>query len=598
MATTSAPPETSLIPPHGGRLVDRLLTGPALERALERLPKLPRLRLTPRQIADVEMLTTGALSPIEGFMTSRDYRSVIESARLANGTVWPIPVTLGLTEAQRSEIASAEAVALHDGARDLALLQIEEIFAPDPAAEARAVYGTEATAHPGVEALHQRGNYLIGGRLDALDRHAFAEFADRRLSPRQTRELFARRGWRRVVAFQTRNPIHRAHEYLLRCAIEMADGVLIHPLMGATKAGDIPGAVRWACYEALMKHYLPPDRVALSIFPANMHYAGPKEAIYHALVRKNYGCSHLIVGRDHAGVGDYYGTYDAQRIFDDFPPDEIGIEPLKFDNTFYCYRCGGMASFKTCPHAAEDRVVLSGTRVREMLGAGVAPPEEFTRPEIARILIDHYRAEQASFDAEEGVAGPAAASVSSQPDPLIVKPRYEQGFTLWFTGLSGAGKSTLTQRLAPILRARGRTVEVLDGDEVRENLSKGLGFSKEDRDTNIRRIGYVARLLTRHGVVVMTAAISPYKAVRDYNRSQIGNFIEVYVECPLETLVERDVKGLYRRALAGQIPNFTGVSDPYEPPDAPEIHVDTARETVEESTAKIIAYLETHRWLR
>ena len=378
-----------LIPPHGGRLIQRLLEGAARDKAAEEARRLPRLALTPRQLADLELLTIGGLSPLEGFMGAADYRSVIAETRLASGMIWPIPVALGLTDEQKKAVGKSDAVTLADGERDLAVLRIDEMFSPDLAAESRAVYGTEDRKHPGVAAIHERGATLVGGKIDAIARVEYDDFNEARLAPAETRALFAERGWRTVAAFQTRNPIHRAHEYLLRVALEMADGLLIHPLMGETKAGDIPGPVRWACYRALVDRYFPPERVALSIFPANMHYAGPKEAIYHALLRKNFGCTHFIVGRDHAGVGDYYGSYDAQKIFDRFDADEIGIEPLKFEHSFYCHRCEGMASFKTCPHGKEDRVILSGTKVREMLGAGVHPPEEFTRPEIAEILIRH-----------------------------------------------------------------------------------------------------------------------------------------------------------------------------------------------------------------
>lgn len=606
--TTATAAAGHLIEPHGGKLVNLLLEGSARDAALEEARKLPSIHLTPRQLADVELLTTGGLSPLDGFMGSKDYRSVITETRLANGLVWPIPVALGLDDAQRAAVGSASAIALLDGDKPLAILRVSEIYGPDLATESKGVYGTDEQAHPGVAAIHQRGAHLVGGRLEALGRHAYSDFNEARLSPAETRAMFASKGWKTVTAFQTRNPIHRAHEYLLRCALESSDGVMIHPLMGETKGDDIPGPVRWDCYQVLMRKYFPKDRMALAIFPANMHYAGPKEAIYHALLRKNYGCTHFIVGRDHAGVGKYYGSYDAQAIFDRFTPEEIGITPLRFEHTFFCYRCEGMASFKTCPHGEADRVILSGTKVRDMLGAGIVPPREFTRSEIAQVLIGHYFQADASRDANEGVKTGSdqkapwtpVNSVSAQPDAIIDKPRYEQGFTLWFTGLSGSGKSTLTQKLAPILRARGRTVEILDGDEVRENLSKGLGFSKEDRDTNIKRIGYVAKLLARHGAVAMTAAISPYKEIRDYNRSLMpGRFIEVYVECSLDDLEARDVKGLYKKARAGEIDNFTGVSPnaPYEAPDNPEIRVNSGTESVEESLRKILDYLERENWI-
>jgi sulfate adenylyltransferase len=362
--STTTTSDAGLIAPHGGILVNRLLQGPQWEKATEEAKNLPRLRLTERQIADVDLITTGGLSPHEGFMTSADYQSVIHATRLANGLVWSIPLVLGVTDEEKAAIGSSTSVVLNDGSQDLAILRIEEIYEGDLDAEARGVYGTADQAHPGVAAIHERGKWLLGGKIDAIGRHEYNEFGDARLTPAQTRRMFADHGWKTVAAFQTRNPIHRAHEYLLRCALEIADGVLVHPLMGATKKGDIPGPVRWECYNVLMNRYFPKDRAALSIFPANMHYAGPKEAIYHALLRKNYGCTHFIVGRDHAGVGDYYGTYDAQQIFNNFTPDEVGIEPLRFEHSFYCHRCEGMASFKTCPHGKGDRVVLAGTIVR------------------------------------------------------------------------------------------------------------------------------------------------------------------------------------------------------------------------------------------
>lgn len=380
------------IAPHGGRLVNRWLRGPAREEALERARRLPRVRLDAREAADLEMIGDGALSPLTGFMGQADYRSVVAEMRLASGLLWALPVTLAVSRAEAESIREGEEIALEDpGGRLMAVMRVAERFAYDRGAEAARCYGTTDPAHPGVRRLLRQGEVYLGGEVWLLDRPP-APFAEYRLTPAETRAEFARRGWRTVVGFQTRNPVHRAHEYIQKCALEICDGLLLHPLVGETKDDDLPAAVRMRAYEAILEGYFPRERILLAVFPAAMRYAGPREAVWHALCRKNYGCTHFIVGRDHAGVGSFYGPYDAQRIFDHLDPAELGITPLFFDHTFWCRTCGAMASPKTCPHGPEARVALSGTRVREMLYRGEAPPPEFTRPEVARVLMEGLQA--------------------------------------------------------------------------------------------------------------------------------------------------------------------------------------------------------------
>jgi len=381
------------IAPHGGTLVE-LLAGPEDAEGLKReAANLPKVVVNQRELSDLEMLTVGALSPLTGFQGEKDYHSILDTMHLESGLAWAIPVTLSLDEDEVKRIGGAEAVALlsRDGGEPLAIVQVSEIFKRDRQKEALGVFGTEDLEHPGVRALHDAGDYCLAGPVRSIRLPRHRAFTTYRLTPAETRAAFHERGWRTVVGFQTRNPIHRAHEYIQKCALEIVDGLLVHPLMGATKGDDVPADIRMQCYEALFGGYYPKDRAMISIFPAAMRYAGPKEAIWHAICRKNYGCTHFIVGRDHAGVGTYYGTYDAQKIFEEFEPDELGITPLMFEHSFWCNACEGMASPKTCPHGEETRVSLSGTKVREMLRGGERPPIEFSRPEVADILIAAMR---------------------------------------------------------------------------------------------------------------------------------------------------------------------------------------------------------------
>ncbi|MFN8376670.1 MAG: sulfate adenylyltransferase [Anaerolineae bacterium] len=384
---------TLQILPHGGELVNRVLSDFAREAAAARAAQLPSIQLNEVNLADLEMIANGALSPLTGFMERADYDCVVHDMRLANGLPWTIPITLAVTDEQAAGIRVGQEVALRERGRLLALMEVRDKFSYDRELEAQKVYRTKDTAHPGVARLVNAGDVLLGGPLHVLTfpQRTYLEFPDLRYKPADTRELFEQRGWRRIVGFQTRNPIHRAHEYIQKTALEIVDGLLLHPLVGDTKADDVPAHVRIKSYQALVNGYYPESRVLLAAFPAAMRYAGPREAVFHAITRKNYGCTHFIVGRDHAGVGSYYGTYDAHRIFDEFKPEEIGITPLFFEHTFYCRRCGSVVSLKTCPHDSRYHVTLSGTQVREMLQRGQMLPEEFTRPEVSRILMDSYR---------------------------------------------------------------------------------------------------------------------------------------------------------------------------------------------------------------
>jgi len=563
--------------PYGGPLVD-LLAGES--RVAELRSESMGWRswdLTARQLCDLELLLSGGFSPLRGFLGREDYESVCESMRLADGALWPIPVMLDLPETLTSCLEPGEPLALRDPEGVMvAVLRVEEIFKPNRRHEAERVYATTRHAHPGVnELLFHTNENCVSGPLEGLQQPVHYDFTGLRLTPTQVRAELERRGWSRVVAFQTRNPMHRAHQELtLRAAAEVDGQVLLHPVVGRTKPGDVDHYTRIRCYRALLGRY-PPDTAMLALLPLAMRMAGPREALWHAIIRRNHGATHLIVGRDHAGPGSdlagtpFYGEYDAQELVQRHS-DELGVGVLPFHTMVYA---PGRSAYIAEEEAGEDEetVSISGTDLRERLELGRELPEWFTYPEVARELR------------------------------RSCAPRREQGFTVFMSGLSGSGKSTVANALlARILELGDRQATLLDGDLVRKHLSAELGFSKEHRDVNVRRIGWVASEITKNGGIAICAPIAPYRLLREEVRSMIepvGGFMLVHVATPLEVCEARDRKGLYAKARAGMIPHFTGISDPYEEPLDAEVSVDTTTTTAAEAAQVILERLVTEGYL-
>jgi len=384
---------SNLTPPHGGKLLPLLIHGSQREEGIKEAKALPKVRLNSREVSDLIMLAMGAFSPLQGFMVKADYQRVVKEMHLKNGLLWPIPITLSISEEEADKIKEGERIALLNSDNDavMASMLVEEKYPYDKRLEVLQVFGTDDSQHPGVKSIYEQGGVYLGGPVEVFSEGGYPERFPEFARPAETRAIFADKGWATVAAFQTRNPMHRSHEYLTKIALEVCDGLLIHPIVGRLKAGDIPAEVRMECYRVLLDNYYPRDRVVLKVYPMEMRYAGPREAILHAIIRQNFGCSHLIVGRDHAGVGSYYGPFDAQRIFDKLGPEDLYIQPLKLDSTFWCNKCGSMASSKTCPHSDEDHLNISGTRLREMLAKGERPPEQFSRKEVLDILVKYYQ---------------------------------------------------------------------------------------------------------------------------------------------------------------------------------------------------------------
>ncbi len=565
-----------LIPPYGGTLVNLLPKDDEERMALmERASHLPSIQISARALHDLELIATGGFSPLERFMGQADYESVLETMRLSDGTLWPLPITLTVNPDDLPE--DADEIVLRDARNNVvAIMQLEEAFAWDRRREAQLALGTTDHAHPLVAEMEHWGDVCISGALQVVELPKYNDFVELRRTPAEVRSLLNELGHANVVAFQTRNPMHRVHEELTkRAAAQVGGALLIHPVVGLTKPGDVDYFTRVRVYKALYENYYDRSRTVLSLLPLAMRMAGPKEALLHAIIRRNHGANHFIVGRDHAGPGKgsdgkpIYGPYDAQEMLVQYE-EEIGVKMVPFQWMVYLPEEDRYEAIDKVSEGAKV-LTISGTQVREeYLAKGKHLPEWFTRPETAEILTETH------------------------------PPRHKQGFCVWFTGLSGSGKSTTAQALVPMLMEHGRQVTVLDGDVVRTHLSKGLGFSKEDRDTNILRIGFVAGEIVRHGGGVVCAAISPYRATRNRVREMVGDthFIEVFMDTPLEVCEERDVKGLYAKARRGEIKGFTGIDDPYEAPVNPEITLQAVGVSPEENARRIVEYLLDKGFLR
>ncbi len=565
--------QVTLIPPYGGKLVSLLATDGEREELLARVPELPSIKISQRAVHDLELLAVGAFSPLDRFMGKADYERVLREMRLIDGTLWPLPITL-TADPEELPPVGRQLVLRNALNEPLAIMTLEEVFAWDREKEARLAYGTNDPRHPMVAEMANWGKVCISGEMKVINLPNHYDFKELRLTPAEVRARLAAMGHANVVAFQTRNPLHRVHEELTkRAAKQIGGSLLIHPVVGMTKPGDVDHYTRVRVYKALVEKYYDKKTTLLSLLPLAMRMAGPREALLHAIIRRNYGANHFIVGRDHAGPGKdstgkpFYGPYDAQNLLKQHE-QELGVKMVPFQWLVYLPDTDEYVEVDKVPEGART-LAISGTQVREeYLAKGKLLPEWFTRPETAEILRQMY------------------------------PPRYEQGFCVWFTGLSGAGKSATARVLTELLMERGRQVTVLDGDVVRTHLSKGLGFSKADRDTNILRIAFVASEIVRHRGVVICAAISPYRETREEARKMVGeNFIEIYMDTPLEVCEQRDVKGLYAKARRGEIKGFTGIDDPYEPPINPELTLTGHGVTPEENARKIVAYLEEHGFL-
>jgi len=563
-----------VIDPFGGHLVDLTVSSETVPEAIEHAKTLPRVHLSERALCDLELLAVGGFSPLDRFMGYQDYSRVVEEMRLNDGRLFPIPVTLPVTNEE--PIKLDQEIALVDLRNEIvATMTVEEIYNWDLKKTAEHVFRTTDPRHPLIAEMNGWGTNNISGRLKVIRLPSHFDFRELRLTPRQTRGLLQCHGYENVVAFQTRNPLHRGHEEITKRAIDQVNGILLlHPVVGMTNPGDIDHATRVRTYKAFAQTYSNPERILLALLPLAMRMAGPREALWHALIRRNYGANHIIIGRDHASPGNdsngkaFYPPYDAQEIVQQFE-SELGVKALPFGEFVYLPDEDRYEDTRSLAQQITAKRI-SGTQGREWYRNGNADlPAWFVRPEIADLIAQTY------------------------------PPRHKQGFCVWFTGLSAAGKSTTAEILTARLQEHGRQVTLLDGDIVRTHLSSGLGFSKHDRDLNIRRIGFVASEIARHHGAVICAAVSPYRTTRNEVRNMVGSdrFIEVFVDTPLDECERRDTKGMYLKARRGEIKNFTGVDDPYEPPLNPELRIETMNNSAEENADAIAAYLSERGWI-
>lgn len=565
--------------PHGGKLQNLLVSEKEKEKLKKQAADYKSWDLSHRQVCDVEMLLNGAFSPLDRFLDKAEYESVCKDMRLSDGTLWPMPITLDVDEKFAKSLKKGEKVALRDQEGViLAILEVGDVWKPNKSKEAELVFGADDKAHPAVAYMHdQAGEYYVGGKLTGLELPSYYDYNELRFTPSELRDQFEKQGWTKIVAFQTRNPMHRAHvELVLRAAKQTQANVLIHPVVGMTKPGDVDHYTRVRVYKEVIKKF-PASTAMISLMPLAMRMGGPREAVWHMIIRKNYGVTHFIIGRDHAGPGknsdgdDFYGPYEAQELAEKHK-DEIGVEVIPFQMMVFVKEQDKYMPIDDVPKGVEP-MSISGTELRARLADGRELPEWFTYPEVAKELRRTH------------------------------SPRHQQGLTVLFTGLSGSGKSTVANALLVKLLEQGRrSVTLLDGDHVRKHLSSELGFSKEHRDLNVKRIGYVASEISKHGGIALCAPIAPYdnvrKEVRDMVKSNGGGFVLVHVATPLEECEDRDRKGLYAAARAGKIKEFTGISDPYEEPTDAEIKLDTVEYSPDELANQILLYLEKEGYLK